>query len=147
VKTPLAKAPTRTYSRHTLTVARTQIKLRGFGAVDRRTAAARSALQFREQLADALGGDGELSPQQRKLIDLAVRVGLMLDHVDAWILAQRSLVNARSKTLLPIVLQRQGLAEHLAKLIDRLGVKRVEPKAIDIGSVLAADAQRREARG
>jgi hypothetical protein len=42
-----------------------------------------------------MGGAANLTPQQRKLIDLAARASLLLDHVDAWLFQQRSLVNDR----------------------------------------------------
>ena len=44
---------------------------------------------------------------------MAARASALLDHVDAWLFQQRSLVNARAKTLLPILVQRQALADHL----------------------------------
>ena len=99
-----------------------RIKLRGFSAIDRRTAAAREQLALRRELANALGGEAHLTPQQRKLIDLAARASLLLDHVDAWLFQQQRLVNARAKTLLPILAQRQALADHLVRLLDKLPV-------------------------
>jgi hypothetical protein len=104
-----------------------RIKLRGFGAIDRRTAAARETLAFKHELIAALGGEAQLNPQRRKLIDMVARASLLLDHVDAWLFQQRSLVNARAKTLLPVLVQRQALADHLAKLLDKLGLERARP--------------------
>jgi hypothetical protein len=49
--------------------------------------------------------------------------------VDAWIFQQQSLVNGRTRSLVPVLTQRQALAEHLAKLLDRLGLDRVRAKA------------------
>jgi hypothetical protein len=105
-----------------------RVKLRGFGAIDRRTVAARSMLDFRADLVAALGGEKDLSPQRRRLVDMTMRAALILDHVDAWIAEQRSLVNQRSRTLLPIVTQRTQLADHLARLLDKLGLDRVPQK-------------------
>jgi len=93
-----------------------------------RTVAAREMLAFRDELVEALGGDAKLSPQQRKLIDLAARTSLYLDHLDAWLTEQKTLINRRSRSVLPVLLQRQTLAEHLARLLDRLGLDRVSPK-------------------
>ena len=106
-----------------------RIKLAGFSAIDRRTAAARATLAFKHELIAALGGEAGLSPQRRKLIDLAARASLLLDHVDAWLCQQRSLVNARAKTLLPVLVQRQAIADHLTRLLDKLGLDRVSQKA------------------
>jgi hypothetical protein len=75
--------------------------------------AARETLAFRRELANSLGGEADLTPQQRKLIDMAARASLLLDSVDAWLFQQPRLVNARAKTLLPILVQRQALADHL----------------------------------
>jgi hypothetical protein len=114
----------RSYTRHGLTAPMVRVRLAGFSAIDRRTAAARETLAFRRDLIAAQGGEADLSPQRRRLTDMAVRAALLLDHVDAWILGQRSLVNGRTKALLPIVVQRQSLADHLAKLLDKLGLER-----------------------
>jgi hypothetical protein len=101
-----------------------RVKLAGFSAIDRRTAAARETLAFKRELASALGGEADLSPQRRKLIDMAARASLLLDHVDAWLFQQQRLVNARAKMLLPILVQRQTLADHLTRLLDKLGLDR-----------------------
>jgi hypothetical protein len=59
-------------------------------------------------------------------------------------------VNARARSLLPVVLQRQTLSEHLAKLLDRLGLDRAPQKTLDLGEYLAgkygqSSAQERQA--
>jgi hypothetical protein len=128
--------PRRSYSRHGLHVLKVAVKARGFGSIDGRTAAARALLSFRAELITALGGEAELSPQQRKLVDLAARASLYVDHVDAWLTEQRSLVNHRNRTLLPALVQRQALAEHLAKLLDRLGLERRTQKVPDLHDYL-----------
>jgi hypothetical protein len=128
----------RSYSRHGLNAPMARVNLRGFHAIDRRTAAARETLAFKKDLAVALGGEADLSPQRRKLVDLAARAALLLDHVDAWLFEQRSLVNARARTLLPVLVQRQALADHLARLLDKLGLDRVPQKVPDLTAYLAA---------
>lgn len=124
-------------SRHGLNAAMTRVKLRGLRAIDRRTAAAREALSWRHDLVAALGGEADLSPQRRRLVEMAVRATLLLDHVDAWLVGQRSLINARSRSLLPVVVQRQGLADHLVRLLDKLGLDRVPQKVTDLSTYLA----------
>ena len=64
------KAPS-TRSRHGLTAPMVRVKLRGFGAIDRRMAGAREAMAFKHDLVAALGGETTLSPQRRRLVDLA----------------------------------------------------------------------------
>src|SRR5262249_12639075 len=85
-------------------------------------------LAFRDELVTALGGDPELSPQQRKLIDLAARASLYLDHLDAWLTEQKTLINRRSRSVLPVLLQRQTVADHLTRLLDKLGLDRMPQK-------------------
>jgi len=118
----------RPYARTGLNALKAQVKLRGLAAVDQRTAPARALIAWRAELVAALGGDEQLSPQRRKLIELTARAALLLDHVDAWLLEQGTLVNKRNRSLLPVLVQRQGLAEHLARLLDRLGLDRVPRK-------------------
>jgi hypothetical protein len=74
-------------------------------------------------LAD-LGGEGALSTQQRALVDVIVRQKLLLESVDAWLLVQPSLVNGRKRALLPVVRERQGLADSLARYLAQLGLER-----------------------
>ena len=69
---------------------------------------------------------------------MAARASLLLDHVDAWLFQQRSLVNARAKTLLPILVQRQALADHLTRLRDKLRVmpEHALPGGISVGQAV-----------
>ncbi len=127
----------RSYSRHGLNAVKSQVKLRGLAAIDMRTVAAREMLAFRDELVAALGGDTELSPQRRKLVDLATRASLYLDHLDAWLAGQQTLVNRRSRSVLPVLLQRQSIAEHLAKLLDRLGLDRTAAKVPTLAAIRA----------
>ncbi len=127
----------RAYSRHGLNAAKTRVALRGLAAIDMRTVAAREMLAFRDELIAALGGDTEVSPQQRKLVDLAARASLYLDHIDAWLAGQKTLVNRRSRSVLPVLLQRQSLAEHLARLLDRLGLDRALAKTPTLAAIRA----------
>jgi hypothetical protein len=55
---------------------------------------------------------------------------LYLDSVDAWLLEQRSLVNARRRAVLPVVLQRQQLADALARYLSQLGTVRRPATAV-----------------
>ena len=49
----------------------------------------------------------------------------MLDSVDMWLLVQPSLINVRKRTLLPVVVQRQALADALARYLGQLGLRRI----------------------
>lgn len=58
------------------------------------------------------------------IVDLAVKTYLMLQSVDKFLLEQKSLVNKSQRQLLPVVLQRQQLADALARYMAQLGLKR-----------------------
>jgi hypothetical protein len=65
-----------------------------------------------------------VSPQQETIIDLAVRSKLILDSIDAWLIQQPSLIRKKYRVLAPIVLQRQQLADALARYMGQLGLER-----------------------
>jgi len=112
----------RPYSRTGLHALKARVKLRGFNAIDRRTAVARQTLAFRRELIAALGGEKQLSPQRLRVVELVARAALFLDHLDGFLVEQKSLVNHRSRSVIPALLQRQAIADHLAKLLDKLGL-------------------------
>jgi len=126
----------RSRSRHGLTAPMVRVKLQGFRAIDRRTVGGRDALAFRADLIEAIGGEADLPPQRRRLVDMAARAALLLDHVDGWLVGQRSLVNARTRSLLPVLIQRQALADHLVRVLDKLGLDRVPRKVTDLASYI-----------
>ena len=113
----------RTYTRHGLNALMVRVKLRGFKAIDRRMMAARTALSWRAELLEDLGGEAEVSAAQLALVDVAVRTRLYLDHVDAVLMERGSLV-IRGRRLLPLVEQRQRLADGLARMLAQLGLER-----------------------
>jgi len=83
-----------------------------------------------------LGGLDAVSTQEKAVIELAVKTKLLLDSIDAWLLTQPSLVNARRRTLLPVVVQRQQLADALARYMNMLGLKR-RGERLDLAQSLA----------
>src|SRR5262245_22555682 len=103
--------PSRSYSRHGLHALKVRVKVRGVGAIDKRTVVARALLTWRSELVQDLGGPDGVSAQKRALLDLACQTKLLLDSVDAWLLEQPTLINARRRVMLPVVLQRQHLAD------------------------------------
>jgi hypothetical protein len=90
-----------------------------------------------------LGGLDAVSTQEKAVVELAVKTKLILDSIDAWLLSQPSLVNARRRTLLPVVVQRQQLADALARYMNMLGLKRRRER-LDLAQALArmTDAER-----
>ena len=128
----------RSRSRHGLNALKARLKLRGLAGIDQRTAPARALIAWRRELLDDLGGDGAVSAQERAILDLASQTKLLLDSIDAWLLVQPSLVNARRKAVLPVVRERQHLADALARYLGQLGLEPRARPASDLGAYLAA---------
>jgi hypothetical protein len=100
------------------------IKGLGGRVIDRPTTLGKALHKWRSDLIADLGGQDNISTQQSALVDLAVKSKLLLDSIDAWLLTQPTLINKRKKTLLPVVLQRQTLADGLARYLAQLGLER-----------------------
>jgi hypothetical protein len=116
-------------SRHGMNALMTRVKVRGLAAIDHRTTAARDLMRWKKELLADLGGQENVSTQRLAIVDLTVRTKLYIDHVDAFLMEQKSLVNRRRKALLPIVTQRQTLCDSLARLLNQLGLERI-PKPV-----------------
>ena len=132
----------RTYTRHGLNALKARVKVRGLGAIDERTAAAQALLAWRRELVADLGGEDSISAQQRALVELAARTRLYVDSLDAWIMEQPSLVNARKRAVHPILLQRQQLADALARYMTQLGLERRVKEVRDLRTYLAEHASK-----
>jgi hypothetical protein len=128
----------RSASRHGLTALKARVKVRGLTAIDRRTVAARALVTWRTELLADLGGDTAVSAQQLALVEVAVRTRLYVDSLDAWIMEHGSLVNARRRSVHPVVRERQQLVDSLARLLGILGLERRQPKALDLSEYLRA---------
>ena len=99
-------------------------KLGADRSLDKRTAMAKALERWRQELINDLGGNDNISAQQRAIIDLAVKNKLILDSIDRWIFQQPSLIDKRKRALLPLC---QGTTKHangLAEYMDRLGLER-----------------------
>jgi hypothetical protein len=104
----------------------------GSRAIDGRFKVSKELAKWRRDLIEDLGGEENISVQQQTLADLCVKSKLMLDSVDSWILTQKTLIVARRKSLLPVVLQRQQLADGLARYLNQLGLsKRQRVRTLD----------------
>ncbi len=62
----------------------------------------------------------------------------MLDSVDAWVLAQPSLVERRKRALLPVVRERLALVGQLQSFLRDLGLERRARDVTDLATGLAA---------
>ena len=109
--------------------------------IDRRTTLGKQLAAWRAELIRDLGGNPSTAQQQ--LVELAVRTKLLLDSLDAWLLAQRSLVNSKTKSVLPVVKERTALANHLQGVLRDLGLERRAMPAPDLQSYLASKTDSR----
>jgi len=131
---------------HGLTTLKQAVKGLGGRVIDRRTTLGKALSQWRSSLVSDLGGKDAISTQQEALVDLAVKSKLILDSIDAWILTQPSLINARKRSVLPVVMQRQTLADGLARYLQTLGLER-RTKKINLPEALAAIGREDGAEG
>jgi len=84
----------------------------------------------RDLIAD-LGGETNVSVQQRTIVECAATTRLMIGSLDAWITSQPTLMT-RNKTLIPVILQRQQLVDSLTRMLSQLGLeRRVKTKSLD----------------
>jgi hypothetical protein len=111
-------------TRHGLTALKARVTVRGLHAVDMRTAAAQGLIAWRNELLTALGGPENVSPQKMAVVDAVTRTRLYIDHADAWLMSQTSLVNGRKKSLVPVLKERQVLVDSLSRLLGQLGLER-----------------------
>jgi hypothetical protein len=110
--------------RHGLRALRAAVKVAGLAAIDARTSAAKALLAWRQELIADLGGEDTVSAQQVALVEVATRTKLYVDHLDAFLMSQHSLVNARRKAVLPVLMERQQLADSLTRILTTLGLER-----------------------
>ena len=109
---------------HGISTMKRAIKTLGSRTIDKRTSIGKALTRWRAELIADLGGLGAISTQQRAVVDLCVTNKLLLDSLDAWLLQQKSLINHRKKSVLPVLLQRTQLADALAKYLGQLGMAR-----------------------
>jgi hypothetical protein len=133
----------RPYSRHGLNALMARVKVRGLASIDRRTVAARALLDWQRDLVTDLGGEAAVSAQQMALVEIATRTKLYIDHLDAFLMQQRSLVNAKRKSVLPALRERQSLADSLARILSQLGLERRQAPAKTLEQYLAERAEAR----
>lgn len=124
-------------TKHGLTTLKKAVQALGGRAIDRRTSLGRALEDWRHSLLSDLGGQDQTSAQQRQIVDLAVKTKLILDSIDTWLLKQPSLVNHRKRMVLPVVLQRQQLADALARYMTQLGLEKKAKKVLSLSEYLS----------
>jgi hypothetical protein len=75
---------------------------------------------------------------QRTVIETAARTKLILDSLDAWLLAADGrIINKRNRALFTIVVQRQSLVTNLDRAMAILGLDRRGKSVTDLGTYIA----------
>lgn len=116
----------------------TKVQLPVMNRIDRRSPAARELMCWQAGLVSDLGGDDQITVAQRTIIELATRTKLLVDYLDGWLIQQRTLVNYKKKQVLPVLMQRQQLADALARYMQTLGLERRAKPVPDLSSYLAS---------
>ena len=106
------------------------------------TALGRALHEWRTSLIFDLGGEDVVSTQQLALVELAVRTKLLVDSVDAYVLAMPSPVNRQKRALFAVVKERQALVGQLQSLLRDLGLERKARDVQDLDSYLRERAER-----
>jgi hypothetical protein len=121
------------------------IKTRDLRALDRRCAGYKALTEWKSEMIEALGGEANLTPQKKVIVDAIVRSKLFLDSLDAFLLSQKSVVNARRRAVLPALMQRQTLVDGLSRLLRDVGLERAQKRIPTIAEYVAEhDAKAKE---
>ncbi len=132
----------RSYQRTGVFGVKRALKEQGIAALDGRTVAARSVREWRRSVEADLGGSAALSRQEHTLLDMAGAAVFLLGMIDAWIGAHPAqIMNRRKRSLAPVVRERTAVAEHLARLLGQIGLKRVARPVPSIAEVMAGGSR------
>jgi hypothetical protein len=102
--------------------------------------------KWRGELIADLGGADAIITQQLAIIDLADKKKVLLDSIELWLLSQPSLINARKRSVIPGVLQRQQLADSVPKYLAELGLERGH-KVKSLREILSAESDNHNDNG
>jgi hypothetical protein len=111
---------------------RTAVMIKGCWKIDRRSIGAQQLFRWKRELILAMGGEAEISPQRMCLVDLCVRTRLYVEALDAYLLGTKSLIDKKARATLPILLQRQSMADSLVKTLKILGLNRQHGKILSL---------------
>jgi hypothetical protein len=113
------------------------VKVLGSRTIDQRTTVGRALKVFRDELVADLGGAENLSRQESLLIEEVIITTLLLSSVNAWLLAQKSLVSKKTRGVIAAVRDRNSLVLTLKGLLESLGLHRRARKVPTLAEVYA----------
>jgi hypothetical protein len=108
----------------------------GARAIDQGTQLGRALAAWRADLVRELGG-AAVTAQQLTVINIAANTKILLDSIDAWLVSQPTLIKRRHRALIPVVTQRQQLADALVRYMTALGLDRREAEAPSLQTYIA----------
>jgi hypothetical protein len=101
---------------------RTALRALTTNKLDHRSAVSRAVEAFKAELTRDLGGNP--SAAQQAIIEVVARTWIMLWSLDDWLQRQPTLIDAEKRAVVPVLLQRQELANGLVKHLQVLGIER-----------------------
>lgn len=127
-----------TSTTHGLGVLKRAVKELGSRALDGRTTLAKELEAERLELTQALGGEGEVSPQERALISMIAQKRIRRRIAAQWaLLNPDKLFDRRKRSFAPLALQLEQLEESEARLLEKLGLKRRAKQLPSLSDYLA----------
>jgi hypothetical protein len=126
--------------KHGLRVMKRALKVLGSRAIDQRTTVAKALKAWRAEIVADLGGIENITTAKLALLEEAVLTKFVLSSVNAWLMAQPSLVSGRNRGVLPAVLHRNQLVATLKGLLEALGLERQARQVPSLHEYLAAKA-------
>jgi hypothetical protein len=124
---------------HGLSAVKAAVTKYGIRAIDGRSKLAYALRAWQRELIADLGGDDNITVQQRTIIEMASTSKLMISSVDAWIVSQPSLIT-RQRALMPVIVQRQQLVNGLVNMMSQLGLER-QHKVATLTEILQAEKE------
>lgn len=127
-----------TGTKHGLGTLKRAVKELGSRAIDGRTSLAKELADECRELVNALGGEAEVTPQERAIIEMIAQKRVRRKIAAQWALLNRDrLFNRKKMKLAPIALELEQLEESEARLLDKLGLKRRTKPVKTLAALLA----------
>jgi hypothetical protein len=106
------------------TILRHAVDTLGSRLLDPESPVGRALAEWRRELIEDLGGPETVTVQQVALIDVAVRSKLLLDSLDTWLLNRKSIVDLKTRDVVPAARSRNAFANTLRNVLMDLGLGR-----------------------
>jgi len=118
-------------------------ELRKYGprAIDMRSKLGKAVAEYRASLISDLGGEESLSKMELALVDEAIVTRLMLATVNEWLSYRKTLVDRKTRSIIPAALQRNAFVNTLQGLLRDLGLKRRAREVPTLAAYIASQSE------